>query len=127
MVKSSLRYRTAAASRTIRNIAAIPASNTPLSSPTEIACNRANSASKGLPAAVASIDPIRTRNTAILGLTATCEISVKIIINTTHKAAGATKAVKLRIHKIRTNKITKPQTIPTQCIRVSEYPTIAPA
>jgi len=90
-------------------------------------CNRANSASKGLPAEVASIDPICTRNTAISGLIATCEITVKIIINITHKAAGATKAVKLRIRKSCANRITTPQTIPIQCIRPSEYPTIAPA
>src|SRR6266478_7756492 len=115
------------ASLTITNNAANPASNTPLSNPTEIVCNRANSASKGFPAAIASIDPICARNTAIFGLTATCEITVKIIINTTHKAAGATKAVKLRIRKARTSKITTPQTIPIQSIRPSEYPTIAPA
>ena len=109
------------------NIVAIPASNTPLSSPTEIACNRANSANNGLPAAVASTDPICTRNTAILGLTATCEITVNKIISTTHKPAGATRLAKLRVRKTRTSKITIPQTIPIQCIRVSEYPTIAPA
>lgn len=120
-------YRASEVSRTIQNNATMPASNTPLSSPTEMECSRANPASKGFPAAVASIDPIRTRNTAILGLTATCEITVKIIITTRHKAAGATSAVKLRIRKTRTNKITTPQTIPIQCIRPSEYPTIAPA
>jgi len=116
-----------AASFTIQNNAAIPASNTPLSSPTEVVCSRANSASKGLPAAVASIDPICSRNTAILGLTATWEITVSKIINITHKATGATKSVKLRILKTRASKIATPQTIPIQCIRVSEYPTIAPA
>ena len=105
----------------------MPASSTPLSSPTETVCNRANSASKGLPAAVASIDPICTRNPAILGLTAACEITVNKIINITHKAAGASKAAKLRIRKTRTSKITTPQAIPIRCIRVSEYPTIAPA
>src|SRR6266481_2880329 len=112
----------AGAPLTIKSSAATPPSNTPLSNPTEIVCNRANSASKGFPAAVASIDPICTRSTAILGLTATCEITVKMIINITHNAAGATKEVKLRIRKSRTNKITTPQTIPIQCIRVSEYP-----
>ena len=115
------------ASLTIKNNAANPASNTPLSNPTEIVCNRANSASKGFPAAIASIDPIRTLSTAIRGLTAVCEITVSTIISTTHNAAGATKAVKLRIRISRTNKITTPQTIPIQCIRPSEYPTIAPA
>jgi len=115
------------ASLTIKNNAANPASNTPLSNPTEIVCNRANSASKGFPTAVASIDPICTLNTAIRGLTAVCEITVSTIISTTHNAAGANKAVKLRIRKSRTNKITTPQTIPIQCIRPSEYPTIAPA
>ena len=39
-------------SRAIRYIAAIPASNTPLSSETEIRCSRLNSASIGLSAAV---------------------------------------------------------------------------
>ncbi len=121
-------YRTTAeASLTVKNNAANPVSNTPLSNPTEIVCNRPNSARNGFPAAVASIDPICTLSTAIRGLTATCEITVSTIINVTHKAAGATKAVKLRIRKSRTNKITAPQTIPIQCIRPSEYPTIAPA
>src|SRR5882724_3145332 len=121
-------YRTTAeASLTVKNNAANPVSNTPLSNPTEIVCNRPNSARNGFPAAVASIDPICTLSTAIRGLTATCEITVSTIINVTHKAAGATKAVKLRIRKSRTNKITPPQTIPIQCIRPSEYPTIAPA
>ena len=114
-------------SLTIKNSAAIPANKTPLSSPTEIECRRANSASKGLPAAVASIDPTCTRNTAIFGLTATCEITVSKIITTTHNAAGATKLIKFRVRKTRTNKISTPQTIPIQCILASEYPTIAPA
>src|SRR5258708_18756635 len=113
------RYRTAA-SFTSQTIAAIPASNTPLSRATEMVCNRANSASKGFPATVASIDPICTRSTAILGLTATCEITVKIIISTTHQPTGAPTALKLRTRNTRTNKITTPQTIPIQCIRPSE-------
>ena len=90
-------------------------------------CSRANSASKGLPAAVASIEPICARNTAILGLTATCEITVKRIINATHPATGASIAAKLLIRRTRTSKIATPQRIPIQCIRPSEYPTIAPA
>ncbi len=43
----------AASSRTIKYIAANPASRTPLSSETEIPCNRLNSAIRGLSIAVA--------------------------------------------------------------------------
>src|SRR5260370_1403436 len=43
-------------------MAARPASNTPLSSETEIRCSFLNSASSGLPAAVAWTDPICTRS-----------------------------------------------------------------
>src|SRR6266705_6906706 len=65
-------HRVEANSRTIKYIAAKPASNTPLSSETEIRCNLPNSASNGLSAAVAWIDPICTRSAAIFGLTACC-------------------------------------------------------
>src|SRR5260370_11707175 len=50
-------YRLAASSPTIKYMAAKPASSTPLSSVTEIRCKRPNSASSGLSAAVAWIDP----------------------------------------------------------------------
>ena len=50
---SCLFYCPAANSLTIKYIATNPASNTPLSSETEIRCNRLNSASNGLSAAVA--------------------------------------------------------------------------
>jgi len=50
---SGLFYCPAANSLTIEYIATNPASNTPLSSETEIRCNRLNSASNGLSAAVA--------------------------------------------------------------------------
>ena len=98
----------------------MPASKTPLSSPTEIECSLANSASSGLPARVASTDPICTRNTAIFGLTTACEITVSRIIRATHIAAGAPRLPKLRVRKTRTSKITAPHMIPIQCIRPSE-------
>jgi hypothetical protein len=120
-------YRTPTASLTINHIAKMPANNTPLSNPTETVCSRINSASKGLPASVAAIDPILPRNIAIFGLTATCEITVSPIISTTHNAAGAARIPTLRVRNTRTNRITNPQAIPIQCIRPSEYPTIAPA
>src|ERR1700730_4468779 len=78
-------------SRTMNSIAANPANNTPLSSETEMRCNRPNSASSGLSSAVTSIDPICTRSTAILGLTPTCEATVNAIISTTQSATGVTK------------------------------------
>src|SRR6266571_2498161 len=84
-------HRVEANSRTIKYIAAKPASNTPLSSETEIRCNRLNSASSGLCSAVACIDPICTRSVAILGLTACCDTTVSRIISTTHNAAGVTR------------------------------------
>ena len=72
-------------------MAAIPASNTPLSSSTETRCSRKNAANSGLSAAVAWIDPICTLSVAIRGLTANCEIVVSTIINTTQRAAGVAK------------------------------------
>lgn len=105
----------------------MPASNTPLSSATETACSRANSASNALPARVASIDPICARNTAIFGLTAICETSVNKIIPITHQAAGAANPAKLRVRTTRTSSIKSPQTMPSECIPANEYPTIAPA
>jgi hypothetical protein len=114
-------------SLTIKYIAAKPASRTPLSSNTETRCSFRNASSNGLLAAVASIDPIRTRSAAIRGVTANCEISVSAIINTTHSAAGAAKLANVRVRTNRTNRITTPQAMPIKCIRVSEYPTTAPA
>src|SRR6266436_4815357 len=87
-------FQAAPDSFTIKYNAANPARITPPSSDAEIRCNRLNSASNGLSAAVAWIDPICTRSAAILGLTACCETTVSKIINTTHRAAGVAKLAK---------------------------------
>jgi hypothetical protein len=114
-------------SRTIRYIAAIPASRTALSSETEIRCNRLNSASSGLSAAVAWIDPICTRSAAILGLTACCDTTVSPIISTTQSAAGAAKLENVRVRNNRASRIAIPHATPIMCIHHNPYPTIAPA
>ncbi len=120
-------HRVEANSRTIKYIAAKPASNTPLSSETEIRCNRLNSASSGLCSAVACIDPICTRSVAILGLTACCDTTVSRIISTTHNAAGVTRPANVFVLSKRASKITIPHTTPMKCIRHNANPTIAPA
>jgi hypothetical protein len=107
--------------------AAIPASSTHPSRDAEIRCNFPNSASSGLFAAVAWIDPICTRSAAIFGLTACCETTVSRIINTTHNAAGVAKLANVRVLTKRASKSTIPQTTPIMCIHQSPYPTIAPA
>jgi len=111
----------------MKNIAASPASSTTLSSETEMLCNRRNSASNGLSCAVAWIDPICTRNTAILGLTPTCDATVNAIITTTQSATGATKLPNVRVRASRANKNATPQITPSKCILPSANPTIAPA
>src|SRR6266849_523170 len=121
------RQRPTPNSRTSRNNAANPANSTPLSSETEMRCNRLNSASNGLSCAVAWIDPICTRNIAILGLTPTCDATVNAIINTTQSATGATKLANVRVRTSRANRKTTPQTAPSTCIRPKANPTIAPA
>jgi hypothetical protein len=108
-------------------MAANPASNTPLSSKTEIRCNFPNSASNGLSADVAWIDPICTRSAAIFGLTACCDSTVSKIISTTQSAAGATKLANVRDRKSRATRIAIPQITPIKCIHQSPFPTIAPA
>ncbi len=107
--------------------AAIPASNTPLSSETEIRCNRLNPASSGLSAAVAWIEPIWARNVAIFALTVNCEIAVRTIISVTHSAVGVKKLANVRVRMSLARSNAMPHAIPTKCIRVSEYPTMAPA
>jgi hypothetical protein len=114
-------------SLTIKNIAANPASSTPLSSETEIRCNLPNSTSNGLSAAVAWIDPICTRSTAIFGLTACCDTTVSRIINATHSAAGVAKLANVRVRANRASRITMPHTTPIMCIHHNANPTIAPA
>ncbi len=115
---------------TIKYIAANPAKSTPLSSETEIRCNRLNSASSGLSAAVAWkawIDPICTRSAAIFGLTACCDTAVSKIISTTQSAVGVAKLANVRVRNKRATRIAIPQTTPIMCIHHNPYPTIAPA
>jgi hypothetical protein len=112
---------------TIKYIAAIPANKTPLSSETEIRCNRLNSASSGLSAAVAWIEPICTRSAAIFGLTACWDTTVNPIISKTHSAAGPARLETERVRNNRATKIAIPQTTPIMCIHHNPYPTIAPA
>jgi hypothetical protein len=111
----------------MKYIQASPANNTPLSSDTEIRCSFPNSASNGFPSAVASIDPIRTRNVAIRGLTACCDRTVNPIISKTHSITGLTDAEIDRTRTMRATSNTTPQTAPIMCIHQSPYPTIAPA
>ncbi len=108
-------------------MAAIPANSTPLSSETETRCNRLNSASSGLSAAAAWIDPICTRSAAIFGLTACCDTTVSKIISTTQSAAGGAKLANDRVRNSRATRITIPHTTPIMCIHHSPYPTMAPA
>jgi hypothetical protein len=124
---AALHFVALANSLTIKYIAANPASNTPLSSETEIKCKLLNSASSGLPSAVASIDPICTRSAAIFGLTACCDTTVSRIISTTHSAAGATRLANVLVRNNRASRIAIPHTTPIMCIHHNPYPTIAPA
>ena len=120
-------FQAAPDSFTIKYNAANPARITPPSSDAEIRCNRLNSASNGLSAAVAWIDPIRTRSAAIFGLTACCETTVSKIIETTHSAAGVARLANVRVLSSRASRIATPHTTPIMCIHQSPYPTIAPA
>jgi len=127
MVNQELFRQGTAKSFTIKYIAANPARSTHPSSDAEIRCNRPNSASNGLSAAVAWIDPICARSAAIFGLTACCDTTVSRIINTTHKAVGAARLANVRVLSKRASRIAIPQTTPIMCIHQSAYPTIAPA
>jgi len=122
-----LTHLPAPSSFTIRYTATNPASKTPLSSETEIRCHRLNSASSGLFAAVAWIDPICTRNAAIFGLTACCDTTVSPIINRTHSAADPARLANVRVRTNRATNIAIPQATPIMCIHHNPYPTIAPA
>ena len=101
-------------------MAAIPASSTTLSSVTEIRCSLPNAAGSGLSAAVASIEPIRPRSSAIRGVTKICEAVVSSIIATTQSAAGDAKLANVRIRSNRDARITNPHRIPSKCMLVSE-------
>ena len=116
-----------ASSFTIKYKATNPASNTPLSSETEIRCNRPNSASSGLSAAVAWIDPICTRSAAIFGLTQCCDTTVSSIISTTQSAAGVAKLANVRDRNNRASSMVIPHTTPIMCMDHNPYPTMAPA
>jgi len=127
MLNQALFHRATAKSFTIKYIADNPARSTHPSSDAEIRCNRLNSASSGLSAAVAWIDPISTRSAAILGLTACCDTTVSRIISITHRAAGVTRLAKVRVLSKRASRIAMPQTTPIMCIHQSANPTTAPA
>jgi hypothetical protein len=127
MANQELSHRVTAKSFTIKYIAAKPASRTPLSSETEIRCNRPNSASNGLSAAVAWIDPICVRSAAIFGLTACCDTTVSKIISATQSAGGVARLANVRVLSKRASRIAIPHTTPIMCIHQSAYPTIAPA
>jgi hypothetical protein len=114
-------------SLTMKYIPSNPANNTPLSSETERRCSLANSASNGFPSAVASIEPICTRNAAILGLTACCDTTVRPIISATHNTTGLSNAGNERTRPTRATSSTTPHTTPIMCIHHSPYPTMAPA
>jgi hypothetical protein len=127
MLNQEFSHRVISKSFTIKYMAASPASSTPLSSETEIRCNFPNSASRGLSAAVAWIDPICTRSAAIFGLTACCDTTVSKIISTTQSAGGAARLSNVRVLISRASRTTIPQTTPIRCIHHNPYPTIAPA
>jgi len=127
MVNQELFHRVTAKSFTIKYIAANPARSTHPSSDAEIRCNLPNSASRGLSAAVAWIDPICTRSAAIFGLTACCDTTVSRIISTTQSAGGVARLANVRVLSKRASRIAIPQTTPIMCIHQSAYPTIAPA
>jgi hypothetical protein len=126
-VKTNHYIRGEANSLAMRYIVASPASRTPLSSETEIRCNRLNSDSNGLPSAVAWIEPICIRRAAILGLTVCCDTTVSRIISSTHNAAGVAKLANDRVRNNRASRIAIPHTTPIMCIHQSPYPTITPA
>jgi len=111
----------------MKYIATNPANNTPLSSETEIRCNRLNSASNGLSAAVAWIEPTCTRSAAIFGLIECCDTTVSPIISTTHSAAGVAKLANVRVRTKRASRIAIPHTTPIMCIHHNPYPTMVPA
>jgi pimeloyl-ACP methyl ester carboxylesterase len=75
---------------------------------------------------VASIDPIFTRNSAIRGLTACCDTTVKTIIAITDNAAGFTRLIGEAVRTNRAASNTTPQITPIMCIHHNVYPTIAP-
>ena len=127
MVNQELFRQVTAKSFTIKYIAANPARSTHPSSDAEIRCNFPNSASSGLSAAVAWIDPISTRSAAIFGLTACCDTTVSRIISTTQSAEGVARLANVRVLANRASKTTKPQTTPIMCIHHSANPTTAPA
>jgi hypothetical protein len=112
---------------TMNHIPATPNKSTPLSSITETRCNFPNSANKGFRSAVASIDPILPRNSAIRGLTACCDTTVSPIISNTHSTTGPAIPATDRVRTNRATSNTMPATTPIMCIHQSECPTIAPA
>ena len=65
--------------------------------------------------------------TEAISLTVNCETAVSAIIKTTQSAAGVTRLAMVLVRISRASNNTTPQAIPARCIRVSEYPTMAPA